>query len=371
MGCLTTGGTFLARRWNRAGRPGRRAGLRKAFLLLAGASMATGALAGCTRAPKANNEASATTITLYSGQHEQTTQEIVSAFEQKTGIRVKVRFADEDTLADEIASESSKPICDVFYAENSPALEYLQSKGLLSHLGKSTLEKTPSRYSSTQGDWVGVSARVSVIVYNPRLIASSQLPTTALQMASPQYKGKLALAPTETDFQPIVTSVAHAYGSAATHKWLVGLKSNAASHLYPDDESIIEQVNRGAVAFGIVNQYYWYRLRAELGASRVAAKIAYFRPHDPGYVLDVSGAAVIGSSKHKTQASLLVAFLVSRQAQEIIAGRSLSFEYPLADGVSTAASEKPFASLEPSPVTVSQLGDGTAAVTLLRNAGLL
>jgi hypothetical protein len=31
-------------------------------------------------------------------------------------------------------------------------------------------------------------------------------------------------------------------------------------------------------------------MRAEIGASNVQAKITYFAPHDPGYVLDISPA---------------------------------------------------------------------------------
>ena len=108
-------------------------------------------------------------------------------------------------------------------------LEYLQSKGLLAPVSKSTLAQTPARYSSPHGDWVAVSARVSVLVYNPALISARQLPTSVLQLADSKYRGKLALAPGETDFQPIVTSVLRAYGQAATLRWLAGLKANAAA----------------------------------------------------------------------------------------------------------------------------------------------
>ena len=41
-------------------------------------------------------------------------------------------------------------------------------------------------------------------------------------------------------------------------------------------------MNRGAVAFGVVNQYYWYRMRAEIGVSNTKAQITYFAPRDPG-----------------------------------------------------------------------------------------
>jgi iron(III) transport system substrate-binding protein len=313
---------------------------------------------------------SSQSIVLYNGQHEQTTDSLVAEFERATGITVNVRNDDEDTLADELVTEGSNSPADVIYTENSPVLEYLQSKGLLAPVDASTLASTPSKFNSPQGDWLGVSARVSVLIYNPSLISASQLPTSVMQLADANYKGKLAFAAGETDFQPIVTSVARTYGQATALRWLQAIKANAGSHVYPDNETIADEVNRGAVAFGVVNQYYWYRMRAELGASNVHSQITHFAAHDPGYVIDVSGAAILKSSTHKAAAQKFLAFLVSRQGQEIIA-HSISFEYPIASGVTTAAPETPFDQLQPSSITIPELGDGSTAIALLRKAGLL
>ena len=165
-----------------------------------------GVLGGC--GSSGSDSGSGQSITLYSGQHEQTTNGLVTAFEKQTGITVNVRNDDEDTLANLIAVQGPHSPADVFYTENSPALEFLQEKGLLSPVNASTLAKTPAKYNSTAGDWVGVSARVSVLIYNPSLIAENQLPTSVMQLADPQFNGKFAFAAGETDFQPIVTSVA-------------------------------------------------------------------------------------------------------------------------------------------------------------------
>ena len=325
--------------------------------------VATGLLSGC-------GSSSGPSITLYDGQHVQTTDALVTAFEKATGITVNVRQGDEDDLANQIVLEGSRSPADVIFTENSPALEYLQTKGLLAQVDASTLAATPPRYNSPQGDWVGVSARVSVLIYNPSLISSSQLPTAVLQLADPKYNGELALAPSETDFQPIVTSVERTYGQAAALSWLEGIKANAGAHIYPDNETIANEVNRGAVAFGVVNQYYWYRMRAEIGASNVHSDIAYFAPRDPGYVIDVSGAAILKSSKNQSAAQRFLAFLVSSQGQQIIS-RSTSFEYPIASGVSTTQPETAFNRLQPNAITISELGDGSGATTLLEEAGLL
>ena len=333
-----------------------------------------GVLAGCGGSA---GGADTQSITLYNGQHVQTAQNLVSAFEKATGITVNIRSDDEDTLADQIVTEGSHSPADVFLTENSPPLESLQAKGLLAKVDSSTLSLTPAKYSSPDGDWVGVSARVSVLIYNPSRISASQLPTRVSQLAEAKYKGKLALAPQETDFQPIVTAYDRAYGKAATLSWLKAINANASGHVYPDNETIADEVNRGAVAFGIVNQYYWYRMRAEVGAGNVHSDITHFAAGDPGYVVDVSGAGVLKSSTHQAAAQKFVAFLVSKQGQEILATpgtgpeQSLSFEYPIASGVTTHAGETPFSQLQPYPISIAQLGDGTAAVTLMRQAGLL
>ena len=327
------------------------------------------ALAACSSAAPSKG-AGQVTITLYNGQHVQTTDALVASFEKATGIKVAVRSDDEDVLDAQIVAEGSHSPADVILTENSPALEYLQEKGLLARVAPSSLSLVPGRFNSPVGDWVGVSARVSVLIYNPALIKKSALPTKVLELAEPRYRGELAFAPDETDVQPVITSVLRTYGQKATLAWLEAIRSNAGSHIYPDNESISAAVNRGIVAFGLVNQYYWYRMRAEIGAAGTHSAIAYFAPRDPGYVVDVSGAGLLRSSRHKAAAQRFLAFLVSRKGQEIIA-HSISFEYPIASGVKTAQPETPLSQLRPNPIDVAELGTGAEAVALLHEAQLL
>ena len=124
------------------------------------AFVAASALSACgsSSSSKSGTGKSSTTITLYSGQHEQTTAKLVSAFEAESGINVKVRSDDEAVLAGQISTEGSHSKADVFYTENTPPLEFLQEHNLLSPLTPSTLAAVPSKYNSPQGDWVGVSA---------------------------------------------------------------------------------------------------------------------------------------------------------------------------------------------------------------------
>src|SRR5580692_7528178 len=340
----------------------------KTLALLATPTLAVLAVALTACGSSSSSAGSATTITLYNGQHEQTTAKLVAGFEKQTGIKVKVRSDDEDVLGNQILQEGASSPADVFYTENTPVLEDLQEKGMLAPIPSSTLAAVPRKYSSPQGDWVGVSARASVLVYNTSLVKPSELPSSILELAQPRWKGKVGFAPSETDFQPLITSIIKLDGAAAAERWLKGLQAN--SKLYPDNETVVSQVNNGESALGPINHYYWYRLRAEVGSGGMHSALHYYAPGDPGDLVDVSGAAVLKSSSHQADAQAFLAFLVSRSGQETIA-HSHSYEYPLRPGVAPAPGLRPFADLKPSPLTPAELGDGSQALALEQKLGLL
>ena len=101
--------------------------LRRRIAVLASLALAGGLLAACG----GSSSASGQSITLYNVQHVQTTDSLVAGFEKATGITVNVRSDDEDTLADEIVTEGGQSPADVIYTENTPAVQYLDNKGLL------------------------------------------------------------------------------------------------------------------------------------------------------------------------------------------------------------------------------------------------
>ena len=315
-----------------------------------------------------SGSSSGNSITLYNGQHEQTTALLARAFEKETGIKVQIRSADEATLGNQILQEQGNSPADVFFTENTPVLELLREHGFLSPVDASTLRAVPRRYDSAQGDWVGVSARVSVLVYDPAKLGGAKPPSSILELASPNWRDKVGFAPSETDFQPLLSAIEKIDGRAAAESWLNGLKSGG--RVYADNETVVAQVNNGQSAIGPINHYYWYRLRAEEGTSGTHSKLQYFKPGDPGDLVDVSGAAVLKSSSHQAAAQRFLAFLVSAKGQDVIA-RSDSFEYPLRPGVKANAALPPFDGLRPNSLTPAELGDGRGPLEMEQRLGLL
>ena len=310
-----------------------------------------------------------TTLTLYSAQHHQMVDLLTQTFTQQTGIQVRVHSGEAPEIANQIAQEGAQSPADVYFTENSPELTLLDEKGLLAKVDPSTLAQVPAKYSAADGDWVGVLARENVLAFNPSMIQESQLPDSLMDLAKPEWKGKVAIAPSDADFLPLVEAVVALKGKPAALEWLKGLKQNA--QVYDDDEGVVAAVDRGSVATGVINNYYWARLRTEEGAAKVHSQIHHFANGDVGALVNVSGAAVLRSSKHTQAAQRFLAFLVSKPVQEMLGKSDIDFEYPLAKGVAPNPLLKPFDQLQPPKITMAQLGDDREAAQLLRQADLI
>jgi iron(III) transport system substrate-binding protein len=307
-------------------------------------------------------------LTVYSGQHEQTMALLTADFTKRTGVEVKVRHNSEALLANQLLREGSASPADVFITENPPALTVVQRKGLYAPIPAATLAKTPSQFNSPAGDWVALSARSATLVYNPDKVTPAQLPRRLEQLAEPRWRGKIGFAPAASDFQPLVTAMGKLRGAAAQRAWLEGMKRNGKR--YDGNVVIVRAVDRGEISAGLIDHYYYYRTRDEIGPSKIRARLHYFAPGDAGALVDVSGAAVMNSSKRAKEAQQFVAYLVSKPAQEIVA-KSQSYEYPLGSGVQTTRDIKPFSELKPPNIGVDDLGDGRGALRALEQVGLL
>jgi iron(III) transport system substrate-binding protein len=334
---------------------------RRAIWLSSAAALLLGAVPSQAAAPPA--------LTLYAAQHHQLVDMVIAAFTKQTGIAVKTRYGEAPELAAQIVREGSRSPADLFFTENSPELVLLDEKKLLAPVEPATLQAVPAKYNPTDGDWVAVLVRENVLDFDPSKVKEADLPASLYDLAKPEWKGKVAIAPSDADFLPLIAASVALKGRDATLAWLKGLKANAA--VFDDDEGVVAAVERGTVAVGVINNYYYYRARAEQGADKTRSQIHHFAAGDLGALLNVSGAGVLKSSKHAAEAQQFLAFLVSKPVQDMIGKTDIDFEYPLAAGVAPNPALKPMDQLQPPDVSIKQLGDDSDAAKLLRQAGLL
>lgn len=328
------------------------AGLAGILLLLAGAA-----------------QAEPPTLTLYNGQHKDATAALIQAFEAQSDIRVVARNGSSNELAHQVREEGARSPADLIYTEETTPLIMLAKAGLLATLDAQTLAAVPADYRDGAGHWVGVLARSRVVVFNPALIPEADLPASVLDLGDPEWHGKFAFVPTSGAFQAQLSATIKLKGEAAADRWLKGLKANGK--VYRKNALVLDAVERGDIAFGLINNYYWDRLAREKGKANLASRLHFFGSGDMGDMLTVAGMAVLASSRHPEAAEEFIRFALSPAGQQILTDRS--GQYPLNAATEAHPDLKPFAELRPPQGTLDlgEYGDGSAAVKLLQANGLL
>ena len=327
------------------------------------------ALAACGSGDSATGEAplDPSKLTIYSAQHANLVDAWVKGFTADTGIQVQVRQGKDSSMGNQLVAEGDKTKADVFLTENSPAMTVVQNAGLLSPVEQSTLDQVSQQYRPSSGEWVGIAARSTVLIYNPSKISEADLPASMLDLADPKWKGKWGAAPSGADFQAIVSGVLQAEGADRTETWLKGLKENAK--VYQNNIATMKAVNAGEVPMGIMYHYYWYRDQALTKEGSANTKLHYFKGEDVGAFVSVSAGGVLKASTKQADAQKFLAWVTSAKGQEALVS-SKSMEYAVGEGVASDPALPPLDSLQAPAIDPFTL-DGPEVIKLMTAAGIL
>jgi len=312
--------------------------------------------------------AEAPTLTVYSGRSEELVKPLMDAFETETGIEVEVRYAGTAELAAQLLEEGDRSPADVFFSQDAGALGALEQADLLAPLPAATLDQVPATYRSESGTWVGTSARARVLLYNEDLVPAAELPTSVLELAEPQWKGQVAIAPTNASFQSFITAMRLSVGEEQTSAWLADLVANDVK-IYEGNSAIRDAVDAGQVKVGLANHYYWFERAAEVGADTLKVQNHFLDAGDAGSLVNVAGAAILKTGADNPSAQTFVDYLLSTEGQEFFA--TTTFEYPVVAGVAAAEGLPALDSLRGPDVALGNLADLAGTQSMLEQAGLL
>jgi iron(III) transport system substrate-binding protein len=339
--------------------------LRRAIALegVARGALVAAALVGSCFGPAL---AAGSTLTIYNSQDEGPVEALAGAFEKKTGIKVAFRNNGAPALARQIIDEGDHTPADIFYAEYSTALVTLADKAMLSPLPPAVTAAIPAQFNGGHGDWVGVTARSFVLLYNRKQIDEAKLPASIMDLAKPEWAGKFAYNPRAAAFLEMVVAVEKQKGTEAAKAWLTGLKANGKA--YPKNTAMVLAVDRGEVELAINADNYWLAVAKERGADTLDARVHYIGNKDPGALLTVSGLAIPKYAPHKAEAEAFAAYAVSEEGQKVLA--EAAGDVPLRPGIASPTALKPFDKLDPSPVSAAEIGDAASALELERAVGI-
>lgn len=306
-------------------------------------------------------------VTVYSGRSAELIGPLLDRFAGETGIDVSVRYAGTSELAALLLEEGDRSPADVFIAQDAGALGAVQASGLLAPLDDDLLSRVDPAFRSRTGEWVGLSGRARVIVYNTEAIEPGDLPESILDFADPRWAGRIGWAPQNGSFQAWVTALRVTQGEDAARAWLHALRANGAVE-YPKNTAIVQAVASGELDVGFVNHYYLHRFLAEEGDS-FGARNHYTAPGDVGTLVNVAGAAILAGTDNRDTADRLIDFLLGEGAQRYYAEET--YEYPLVEGVPGNADLPSITELRPVDIDLSRLDDLQSTLRLLREVGAL
>lgn len=323
-------------------------------------------LAACGDEP---NVAGDKRIIVYSGRAEGLVKPVLEMFTKATGIRVETRFGDTAQLASQLMEEGSKSEVDLYLAQDAGALGTVAKQNLFAPLPAEVLAKVPTSFQSRNGHWVGVTGRARTFVYNPDLVAANELPQSVFDLTGPQWRGKVGIAPTNGSFQAFVTSLRVGPGEAKAEEFLNGLKANGAL-IRPNNIVIVQEVADGKLPAGLVNHYYLHEIAKEKGIApeSMKAKLHFFKPGDPGNLVNVSGVGVLKRSATDADTKALVDYLLGTEAQNYFANQV--WEYPVVAGVQAASGLPAFSDLKPPAIDLNDLDSLQQTVALIKKVGL-
>ncbi|MEZ4616374.1 MAG: iron ABC transporter substrate-binding protein [Caldilineaceae bacterium] len=315
-----------------------------------------------------NTASSAQSLTIYSGRNENLVGSLIAQFEEESGIDVQVRYGDTAEMAATILEEGANSPADLFFGQDAGALGALALAGRLTTLPDDLLAMIEPRFRSPDGQWIGISGRARVLVYNTDELTEADLPASVNDLTAEEWRGRVGWAPSNGSFQSFVTAFRTLAGEEAAQAWLEAMIAND-TQAYSNNTAVVTAVAAGEVSVGLVNHYYLSQFLAEQGES-FPARNYYFPAGDIGSMINVAGVGILDTSTNMAVAEQFIQFLLSTEAQQYFATETN--EYPLTgEGIEVNSLLKPLDEIASPDLDLSDLADLQGTLEMLQEVGAL
>jgi iron(III) transport system substrate-binding protein len=334
--------------------------LLRGVLLVAGAAL----LAGCGREPAGE-------LVLYSARNEQLLQPILDRYEQETGAKVRFLTDKEAALVERLAAEGAASPADVLITVDAGNLWQAAERGLLQPVDSAVLARNvPAHLRDPQNRWFGLSVRARTVVYAPARVQPAAL-STYEALAEPAWKGRLCLRTSKKVYnQSLVAMLIATHGEPAAEAIVRGWVANLAVPPFANDNEVMEAISAGRCDVGLVNTYYYGRLKRE----KPDLPLALFWPNQGtgdvgrGVHVNISGAGITRHAPRAEAARKFLEWLSAGEAQRLFAAANL--EYPANPAVAADPAVAAWGAFTPALINVARAGELQAdAVRLMDRAG--
>ena len=265
-------------------------------------------------------------INLYSGKG--LDPKLANMFEFQTGIKINI-IKDKEQMAKMNAPDSK---ADLFMGMDVSTFAKLQNDSKLAPAKSKIIDSiVPANLKDENNEWIGLSKRARVIVYDKKAI-DPKLIQNYEDLAKPELKGKLLMRTSNVSFnRSLLASIIANDGEDKAKEWAKDTLNNLARDPKGGDREQARGVYEGIGAVGVMNSYYIITLLNSKKQSdqETAKSLGVIFPNQDGRGthINITGIALLKSSQNKDAAIKFIEFMLSKEAQEILV--STSHEYPV------------------------------------------
>lgn len=317
--------------------------------------------------------AAAQEVNLYSARHYDSDEAIYEAFEERTGIEVRVLQGNSDQLIERINREGEATPADVLMTVDVGRLWRADQEGVFAPTESETLEeRIPASLRHPDGHWFGLSQRMRVIFYDTEQYDEPPVETYE-DLADASLEGEVCIRSSNNIYnQSLMASMIAHHGEEAALEWAEGVVANMARAPQGGDTDQIRGVASGECGVAVANHYYYVRLlKSDDEADReVAERAGIIFPNQDGRGthVNVGGAGVVANGPNPENAVRFLEFLASDEAQELFAQGNN--EFPVVDGVALEPILEEWGDITTDDANVAEFGRlNPVAVRLMDEAG--
>jgi iron(III) transport system substrate-binding protein len=248
-----------------------------------------------------------------------------------------------------------------------------QKADVLQPVSSDTLSSLiPTKYRDPEGNWFGLSLRSRVIFAAKDRVKEGEIKTYE-DLTDPKWKGRICIrSSTNVYNQSLLGAMIAHKGAEEAAKWAEGIVANLARKPQGGDRDQIKAVASGQCDVAIGNTYYLGKMLAgsDEKQKEAASKVFVVWPNQygRGSHVNISGAGVTKSAKHKEAAIKLIEFLASDEAQKVYTEEV--FEYPLRDGIEVSETVASWGKFKADDIELAKIAEHQAeAVRIFDKAG--
>ena len=308
-------------------------------------------------------------VNVYSYRQPQLVEPLFKVFQEKTGIDVKMVFA-EKGLIERMEQEAALSPVDVLLTADAGRLVEAAEKGLAQPVASDAISgKVPAALRDQGNQWFGLTMRARVVY-----AARDRVKQEAIsyeELADPKFKGKVCTRPGDHPYNlGLIAAMIAKRGEAATKTWLEGLKANLAVKPNGNDRAQAKSVAAGECDLAIANTYYMGLMMTnekepEQKEWAAASRIIFPSSPEMGTHVNISGMLMAKNAPNHDNALKLMEFLASDDAQALYA--SQNFEYPVNSAVKPSDIVAGWGTFTPDSVNMADIARNQKAAAKLVN----